>query len=68
MAIQKAFKFLIGYETFEEAYKNQRVNRWMTDSGMDEGPMQKINVPIDPNTLNEAQLDALGDVINDDEI
>jgi len=59
-AIQKAFKFLTGYETFEEAYKNEREYRWMTDTGMWKNSMKKFDVSFDTNTLDEAQLDALG--------
>ena len=67
-AIQKAFKFLTGYETFEEAYKNEREDRWMRDTGMGEGPEKKFVVSFDVNTLDEAQLDELGGYISDDEI
>ena len=67
-AIQKAFKFLTGYETFEEAYKNEREDRWMMGTGMGENPKKKFVVSFDTNTLDEAQLDALGKDITDDEI
>ena len=67
-AIQKAFKFLTGYEAFEEAYNNKREDRWMTATGMGENPEKKFAVSFDTNTLDEAQLDALGGHITDDEI
>ena len=67
-AIQKAFKFLTAYETFEEAYKNEREDRWMMTTGMGENPEKKFVVSFDTNTLDEAQLDALGGDITDDEI
>ena len=67
-AIQKAFKFLTGYETFEEAYKNEREDRWMTDTGMGVDPRKNSVVSFDTNTLDEAQLDALGGDITDDGI
>jgi hypothetical protein len=67
-AIQKAFKFLTGYETFEEAYKNEREDRWMTDSGMGEDLEKKFVVSFNANMLDEAQLDALGGGISDAEI
>jgi len=67
-AIQKAFKFLTGYETFEEAYNNKRETRWMTDVGMSGDPTKRFAVTFDTSTLNDAQLDALGGDITDDEI
>ena len=51
--IHKAFKFLTGYETSEEAYKNEREDRWMTDTGMEEDPTKKFSVSFDTNTLDE---------------
>ena len=68
IAIQKAFKFLTGYENFEEAYKNEREDRWMTDTGIGEDPSKKFDVSFDTNTLKDAELDTLGGVITDDEI
>ena len=67
-AIQKAFKFLTGYETFEEAYKNKKEDRWMMDTGIGEDPKKKFGVSFDTNMLDETQLDALGGDITDDEI
>ena len=67
-AIHKAFKFLTGYHSFEEAYKNEREDRWMTSTGMGVNPKKKFAVLFDTNTLDETQLDALGGDITDDEI
>jgi hypothetical protein len=65
-AIQKAFMFLTGYQSFEDAYNNEGEERWMTDSGMAEDPMKNFAVPFDTNTLNEEQLDALGGDVSDE--
>jgi len=59
-AINKAFRFLTGYMTFESAYRNEKEVRWMTSMGMGEDPRKKFAVSVDTAALEDSELDALG--------
>jgi hypothetical protein len=60
-AIRKAFRFLTGYETFEEGYNNQTKDRWMTAEGMGSNPVKDMEPSLfDTSELDDEKIERLG--------